>query len=573
VFDQQFGLSAPPSFKVVNQNGGAKLPANDPGWAGEISLDVEWAHAIAPSANILLVEANSATLSSLLVAVNFARHAAGVSAVSMSWGGSEFFSFNGTEFTGETTLDSTFTTPSNHNGVTFIASAGDSGTFSGVQWPAVSPNVLSVGGTSLYTAADGTYQKEYSWIGTSGGYSVIEPTPSYQSGVDFAGTRSAPDVAYLADPNTGVAVFDSYADQGYVGWQVVGGTSAGAPQWAALVAIADQGRALSAQGTLDGPSQTLPILYSLYGAPGTSAYTDYKTYFNDTIDPHGFFDAATPGYDQLTGLGSPHAASVVDALAGITPGSEPTTPTTPTGPTLSPSPIEATVISSLPASVVGSTTGQLTLRLFNSSSSNFTGPLSVALYATIDGTIGASNAPFATITVNHVSVASNGSSTIVVHFRYPTSVPNGAYQIAAAVTATGTNTAASDAVASDATTISAPTVDLSARPLKSSVVVSAGSRKTLKFRVINNGNFMASGVLTLNLYSSSDATLDLSDPLITSLAKTISILPGHSQFISLHFLAPSLAAGSYHLIAAASSSIRPPDVNGGDKIAVIATKA
>ncbi len=226
VFDAQFGISAPPSLRVVNQSGGSTLPANDPGWAGEISLDVEWAHAIAPAANILLVEANSATLTALLAGVNYARHVAGVSAVSMSWGGSEFFSFNGTEFTGETQYDSDFTTPSGHGGVTFIASAGDSGTFSGVQWPAVSPNVLSVGGTSLYTSADGTYNSEYSWVGTSGGYSEIEPTPSYQNGVDFAGTRSSPDVAYVADPNTGVAVFDSYPDGGYVGWQVVGGTSA-----------------------------------------------------------------------------------------------------------------------------------------------------------------------------------------------------------------------------------------------------------------------------------------------------------------------------------------------------------
>ena len=574
VFDGQFGLNAPPSFKVVNESGGSKLPATNPGWAGEISLDVEWAHAIAPAANILLVEANSASLTDLLAGVNYARHAPGVSAVSMSWGGSEFFSFNGTEFTGETQDDSFFTTPSGHGGITFVASAGDGGSGARVQWPAVSPNVVSVGGTSLYTSADGTYSTEYSWIGTSGGNSAIEPTPAYQSGVDFAGTRSSPDVAYVADPNTGVAVFDSLNDDGYVGWQVVGGTSAGAPQWAALIAIADQGRALSNLSALNGASQTLPILYSLYGAPGTSGYAGYTSNFNDVIDPGDFYDAAPPGYDQLTGLGSPKAVMIVDALAGITPGSQPITPITPPPPVLPASPIEASIVSQLPNNAVGATVGSMTLRLFNTGATPFDGPLSVGLFATTDGSFSTAASPFATIPLNHVAVNPNRATDVLVHFRYPTSVPNGSYQFAAAVTATGTDTAAADALSPNRVTIAAPIVDLSATAARFGVAVSPGRRTSIELRIRNTGNFIALGVLTVHLYSSTDSTLDPSDPLLFMTAERISLRPRHARLIRIRFPSPaSLTPGSYELIAAASSSTRPPDVDSGDKVAVIATRA
>ena len=111
-FDLQYGLSDPTLTKV-NQNGGSSLPQGNVSWAAEIALDVEWAHAIAPGASILLVEANSSSLSDLLTAVNYARNASGVVAVSMSWGGSEF--------SGESSYDSYFTTPSGHSGVAFLA--------------------------------------------------------------------------------------------------------------------------------------------------------------------------------------------------------------------------------------------------------------------------------------------------------------------------------------------------------------------------------------------------------------------------------------------------------------------
>jgi subtilase family serine protease len=576
VFDAEFGISAPPSFRVVNQSGGSTLPADNAGWAGEISLDVEWAHAIAPAANILLVEANSDSLADLLSAVDTARNAAGVSVVSMSWGGSEFYSFNGSEFTGETQDDYHFTTPSGHQGETFVASAGDSGSFSGVEWPAVSPNVVSVGGTSLYTNADGSYNSESPWQGTSGGYSQIEPTPSYQDAVDPYTTRSSPDVAYVADPNTGVAIYDSYADDGYVGWQEVGGTSVGAPQWSALVAIADQGRALSNLSTLDGASQTLPVLYSLYGSPGTSAYTTYTSYFNNVTGGFGggFFRNNDEGYNTLTGLGTPKAANVVDALANITPGTTSTTPTGTTTPTLPASFIDATVVSALPSSTVGSTRGTLTLRLLNTDSLAFDGPLSVSLYAVTDGAISSTDSSFDTITIPKVNIASGASTTVMVHFAYPTSIPNGSYQLAAAVTAVDTDTAAADAVSSDSVTIDAPVVDLSAKGLRSSLVVSPGHRRLVDLRITNTGNDLASGTYTVNVYSSTDQTLDSSDTLIGTLTEPLKLRPGRSMLADVTFLAPSSkAGGSYYVIAAVSSATRPPDVDSADKDVVMATRA
>ena len=125
----------------MNQAGGAGLPAANADWGLEISLDVEWAHAIAPGANILLVEANSANGSDLLAGENFARNQPGVSVVSMSWAGSEF--------AGESTYDSYFTTPAGHTGVTFVAASGDTGSAGAPDWPSVSPNVVAVGGTQL----------------------------------------------------------------------------------------------------------------------------------------------------------------------------------------------------------------------------------------------------------------------------------------------------------------------------------------------------------------------------------------------------------------------------------------
>jgi subtilase family serine protease len=306
VFDSQFGLAAPPSLKVVNESGSSKLPGTDAGWAMEISLDVEWAHAVAPGANILLVEANSSSLNDLLTAVNYARQQPGVTTVSMSWATNEFF--------GETAYDNYFTTPSGHVGVTFLAATGDNGGNAG--WPAVSPNVVAVGGTTLTLTSSNTRSSETAWSDSSGGVSRYESEPSYQASVQSTGKRTTPDVAYDADPNTGFAVYDSVTYDRQSGWFCVGGTSAGAPQWAGLIAIADQGRALTGLGSL---SSTDAAIYAL---PSSDFY--------DVTSGRNRSSRATTGYDEVTGLGAPLANLIIQNLVygNGTPTSTSAAPTT-----------------------------------------------------------------------------------------------------------------------------------------------------------------------------------------------------------------------------------------------------
>ncbi len=214
-FDSKLGIAAPASFRIVNQNGGASLPGTDPsqGWEGETALDVEWAHAIAPGANILLVEADSASDANLFAAVNFARQQVGVSAISMSWGSDDDASNASAD---QNLSNSYLVTPGGHQGITFVASSGDDGHPS---FPAESPNVLAVGGTDLYLTSSGAITNETAWTPTvSGGQ-----TWSGGGGVsrEFAG-RKVPDVAY--DAGIGMAVYDTFGPDH--GWISVGGTSA-----------------------------------------------------------------------------------------------------------------------------------------------------------------------------------------------------------------------------------------------------------------------------------------------------------------------------------------------------------
>jgi hypothetical protein len=301
VFDQQFGLADAGFTKVgIDANGNAsttQFPPPNADWAGEIELDVEWAHAVAPGANILLVEANSSNNPDLLSAVSYASNQPGVVVVSMSWASPEL--------PNDSQLDRFFSTPAGHAGVTFIAAAGDNG--APAEWPAVSSHVVGVGGTTLSVDALGNYKSEAGWSGGGGGLSGYVSQPSYQHGVvsQSSARRASPDVAFDADPGTGVAVYGQY---GYGGWSQtpVGGTSVGAPQWAGLMALADQGRSLVNKPSLDGFTQTLPMLYNL---PSTD--------FNDiTTGSNGLYQAGA-GFDLVSGLGSPKANLLVPALAGL----------------------------------------------------------------------------------------------------------------------------------------------------------------------------------------------------------------------------------------------------------------
>ncbi|HWE39804.1 MAG TPA: choice-of-anchor Q domain-containing protein, partial [Isosphaeraceae bacterium] len=306
VFDQQFGLPDPPSFTKVNQTGGTTLPGTDPNGAGfpsgtwemEEALDIEWAHAMAPRANIVVVEANTGTNNAdLLQAVQTAAGLPGVTTISMSWG---LF-----EASGEQSMDPTFTTPSGHPGVTFLAATGDSG--SPGDYPAASPNVLAVGGTTLNLNPDNTIASETGWSGSGGGTSPYESEPAFQKGVQSTGFRTIPDVSFVADPNTGVAIYDSFDNtDGSGAWFQIGGTSLASPSWAGILAVVDQGRAIVGAGPLDGASETLPFLYALSSGD-----------FHDiTAGSNGGYNAG-PGYDEVTGLGSPKADSLIPELASF----------------------------------------------------------------------------------------------------------------------------------------------------------------------------------------------------------------------------------------------------------------
>ncbi len=223
-FDAAFGIAAPPSFSVIAQDGTTNLPPNatNGGWGIEMSLDVEWAHAMAPGANIILVEATDNQTSNLNAAVTTARNLTGVSVISMSFGSDEVFSENGTD-------SAIFTTPSGHNGITFVASTGDNGPPG--NYPAYSKNVVAVGGTSLSLNSNNTIASETVWSGSGGGISSFENIlPAYQVGlVTQSNTkRTIPDLSFDGDPNTGVPIYDSF-DFGSSPWAKYGGTSLSAP--------------------------------------------------------------------------------------------------------------------------------------------------------------------------------------------------------------------------------------------------------------------------------------------------------------------------------------------------------
>lgn len=286
-FSTQFGLPAP-NFQVVYATGTKPPQDITGGWEGEESLDIEWSHAMAPNADIILVEAKSNSNVDLFAAVKVASNlvaAAGGGEVSMSWGGAEF------KF--ERFWDSYLQTPK----VVYFASAGDS---AGTEYPSASPFVVSAGGTALsMSLVTGNFQLQLAWLNTGGGVSAYEPVPSYQSGFQGLTFRATPDISFDADPDTGVWVYDStpwYAGGTVFGgpkhpWLIVGGTSVAAPSLAGVVNTA---------GTF--AASTNAELTTIYNSASTGAFTDV------TYGVCGFYDGfiAGPGYDLCTGLGSPH---------------------------------------------------------------------------------------------------------------------------------------------------------------------------------------------------------------------------------------------------------------------------
>jgi subtilase family serine protease len=277
-------------------------PTGDTGWGLEIALDIQQAHSLAPAAKILLVEANSNSFDDLLAAVDVARMN-GATQISMSWRGSEDSSELG------------FNSYFNHPGVTFMASTGDNG--HGVGYPAASPYVVAVGGTSLVLSTplppanplQTNYGNETAWSGSGGGISTIQPGQSYQNGVftgcGSSGHRCVPDISSDANPNTGVPVYDTY---GYSQWIQVGGTSLSSPDWSAIFAVANSSRAAAGKGPLQ---QAITDLYSFYNS---THYTDFHDITSGTNGGCGAQCTAAVGYDLVTGIGSPKVDKLIESL-------------------------------------------------------------------------------------------------------------------------------------------------------------------------------------------------------------------------------------------------------------------
>jgi hypothetical protein len=279
-------------FKVSAPNGTA---GQNPDWALEISLDVEWIHAVAPQAAVRLVEAHDSTFAALFGTVTGAA-ALRPDAISMSWG------IYG-EFSGETYYDP-------HCELTdsvCVVATGDYGYPGG--YPAYSPRVLAVGGTTLQLAPSGAVSSEISWNGSGGGQSYFEPKSAAQQGVSPGTRRGIPDVSFDADPSTGVAVYDSIPYLGQAGWFQVGGTSVGAPVWSAILASADQLRAAAEKSRLTSAGDQ--AARAVYAA--TSALGDITTGPPNGACPKECMPG--PGWDFVTGLGSPRTA-IDAAIAG-----------------------------------------------------------------------------------------------------------------------------------------------------------------------------------------------------------------------------------------------------------------
>jgi subtilase family serine protease len=281
VYRSQFGLPACTTangcFRKVNQNGTASpLPTSNQGWSGEMALDLDMVSAVCPLCHITLVEANDAGINML---VSVARaNTMGAKFVSMSWGGTETVS--------APNFDSAYFAPS---GVVYTASSGDSGYAGGVIYPASSNRVISVGGTSLTTAATARGWAETAWSGAGSGCSAYEAKPAWQGVVSACPKRGGTDISAVADPNTGVSVYLTYGTSG--GWAVYGGTSAAAPIVAAAYALAGQ-----------QPGGTSPAK-SLYSRPGK--LYDVTSGSTGSCSPAVLCHAGT-GWDGPTGLGTPH---------------------------------------------------------------------------------------------------------------------------------------------------------------------------------------------------------------------------------------------------------------------------
>lgn len=316
VYSSTFGIpsctKASGCLTVVNQNGGSSLPSTvNSGWVLEESMDVQIAHSICQTCKILVVEANSNTFADLATAVNTAANL-GANAISNSYGGSEW--------SGESAYDPFY----NHPGIAVTASSGDNGY--GTLYPASSTYVISVGGTTLQLFSDFSYAGESVWSGTGSGCSKYELVSSWQTSLgNWSQTgcntkRANSDVAAVADPNTGAAVYDSTPYYGQTGWWQVGGTSLSSPIIAAVYAL----------GGAFYDTQAALIPYSNYSLVNFHDITSGNNGSCSTIMCNGGI-----GFDGPTGLGSPNG---LGGFGGSPSATQTPTPTPTSVPSNSPTP-------------------------------------------------------------------------------------------------------------------------------------------------------------------------------------------------------------------------------------------
>jgi subtilase family serine protease len=277
VYRAQFGLAACTTangcFRKVNQSGGSTPPRTNGGWAQEISLDLDMVSATCPDCHILLVEASSASFANLGTAVNTAARL-GASAISNSYGGS----------------DASALSAYDHPGIAVTASTGDAGY--GVESPASFGTVVAVGGTSLSQASTARGWSESAWSGAGSGCSTLNAKPSWQTSATSCSGKANADVSAVADPNTGVAVYDSTAYQGAKGWMVFGGTSVSSPIIASVYA-------------LSGNTAGYPASYTWAHASGLFDVTSGS---NGSC-PTSVWCKAGAGWDGPTGLGTPNGTT------------------------------------------------------------------------------------------------------------------------------------------------------------------------------------------------------------------------------------------------------------------------
>lgn len=324
-FDRAFGLPDPQLTVLAPL--GVKHPA-DTGWVAETTLDVEWAHAVAPGARIVLLESpvdETEGVQGLPEFLKLERYALAhrlADVISQSWAATEdtLFDSAGRQIVAQFHQ---FYAEAARRGVTVVTASGDGGTagldlslrhaypYRTVQWPASEPLVLGVGGTSLTVDPNGRLKNEVAWSGSGGGLSKFYSTPAYQMSLPTAerqilnGRRGVPDVAYNASNDSPVLIYIA----GH--WRVVGGTSAATPQWAGVIALADQ-RAGRDLGSVNA---------SLYRLASSSSS---RNVFRDiTVGSISGPDSMLKGYsagigwDAATGLGAPRAAALIPALVRL----------------------------------------------------------------------------------------------------------------------------------------------------------------------------------------------------------------------------------------------------------------